>query len=167
MWNSLVATQPPSNAPAMPIRQVIMSPCDLRPGMNILAMRPAPSPRTIQARIPMTDSFSQRRHDARGSSVMLERSRRERNAPFGYHRPVAEASGLHRFRVRKKPDPGLHPQVFCANAGRLGPELVRLRLYLTCAFLKRGQPAVTQTHHVCRRASGSPAVGRGESTGGA
>src|SRR5579859_5115407 len=53
MWNSLVAAQPPRSAPATPIRQVTMRPCDLLPGISILASRPAPSPRTIQAMIPI------------------------------------------------------------------------------------------------------------------
>src|SRR5579871_967155 len=54
MWNSLVASQPPSSAPAMPIRHVMMRPCDLLPGISILASRPAPRPRTIHAMIPIT-----------------------------------------------------------------------------------------------------------------
>src|ERR1700722_634755 len=56
-WNSLLAAQPPSSAPAMPIRQVTMSPCCLLPGMSMLAIKPAPSPRTIQAIMPMADSL--------------------------------------------------------------------------------------------------------------
>src|SRR5579859_5806319 len=57
MWNSLVAAQPPSSAPATPIRQVRMRPCDLLPGISILASRPAPRPRTIHAMMPITDSL--------------------------------------------------------------------------------------------------------------
>src|SRR6476619_6032245 len=57
MWNSLVAAQPPSSAPAMPIRQVMIRPCDLLPGISILASKPAPKPRTIHAMIPITDSL--------------------------------------------------------------------------------------------------------------
>src|SRR5258708_29717761 len=53
----LVAAQPPSSAPAMPIRQVRMRPCCLLPGIAMLASRPAPSPRTIQAMMPITDSL--------------------------------------------------------------------------------------------------------------
>src|SRR5579862_7032075 len=56
-WNNFVATQPPSSAPAMPITHVMTRPCDLLPGMNILASRPAPSPRTIHAMMPTTDSW--------------------------------------------------------------------------------------------------------------
>src|SRR5271165_6559383 len=55
-WNNLVAAQPPSSAPATPITQVKIRPCDLLPGISILASRPAPSPRTIHAIIPITDS---------------------------------------------------------------------------------------------------------------
>jgi hypothetical protein len=36
-----------------------MRPCDLLPGIAILASRPAPRPRTIHAMMPITDSFSQ------------------------------------------------------------------------------------------------------------
>src|SRR5580704_17474214 len=57
MWNSLVAAQPPPSAPATPIRQVMMRPCDLLPGISILASRPAPRPRTIHAMMPITDSL--------------------------------------------------------------------------------------------------------------
>src|SRR5579871_1821323 len=53
-WNNFVASQPPSSAPPMPITQVIRRPCDLLPGISILASRPAPSPRTIHAMIPIT-----------------------------------------------------------------------------------------------------------------
>src|ERR1700730_7359344 len=53
-WNNLVASQPPSSAPAMPITQVMTRPCDLLPGISILASRPAPRPRTIHAMIPIT-----------------------------------------------------------------------------------------------------------------
>src|SRR3984957_14963532 len=53
-WNSLVASQPPSSAPAMPITQVMIRPCDLLPGISILASRPAPRPRTIHAMMPIT-----------------------------------------------------------------------------------------------------------------
>src|ERR1700722_1803923 len=59
MWNSLVATQPPSSAPAMPIRQVRIRPWDLLPGISRLASKPATRPRIIQAIMPITDSFSQ------------------------------------------------------------------------------------------------------------
>src|SRR5580693_4296635 len=59
MWNSLVAAQPPPSAPAMPIRQVRMRPCDLLPGISILASKPAPRPRTIHAMTPITDSLVQ------------------------------------------------------------------------------------------------------------
>src|SRR6185437_12197839 len=55
-WNSLVASQPPPSAPATPIRQVRTSPCDLLPGISMLASRPAPRPRTIHAMMPITDS---------------------------------------------------------------------------------------------------------------
>src|ERR1700726_586617 len=55
-WNSSVAAQPPASAPATPIRQVMMRPCDLRPGTSIFASRPAPRPRTIHAMMPITDS---------------------------------------------------------------------------------------------------------------
>src|SRR6266849_3990016 len=44
MWKMLVAAQPPSSAPAMPIRQVRMRPCCLLPGIAMLASRPAPDP---------------------------------------------------------------------------------------------------------------------------
>src|SRR5260370_4949380 len=57
MWKIVVAAQPPSSAPAMPIRQVRIRPCCLLPGTAILASRPAPSPRTIQAMMPITDSL--------------------------------------------------------------------------------------------------------------
>src|ERR1039457_6338275 len=57
MWNNLVAAQPPNSAPMMPITQVRMRPCDLPPGISILASKPAPRPRTIQAMIPITDSL--------------------------------------------------------------------------------------------------------------
>src|SRR6202035_3941155 len=57
MWKILVASQPPSSAPAMPIRQVRMRPCCRRPGISMLAIRPAPSPRMIQAMMPMIDSL--------------------------------------------------------------------------------------------------------------
>src|SRR5579862_9353907 len=53
-WNNFVASQPPSSAPQMPITQVMMRPCDLLPGISILASRPAPSPRTIHAMMPIT-----------------------------------------------------------------------------------------------------------------
>src|SRR5438105_3732595 len=53
-WNSFVASQPPSSAPAMPITHVIMRPCDLLPGISILASRPASRPRMIHAMIPTT-----------------------------------------------------------------------------------------------------------------
>src|SRR3984957_8525698 len=53
-WNNFVASQPPSSAPAMPITHVMMRPCDLLPGISILASRPAPSPRTIHAMTPIT-----------------------------------------------------------------------------------------------------------------
>src|ERR1700728_1452555 len=56
MWNRLGASQPPPSAPATPIRQVRMRPCDLLPGISILASRPAPRPRTIHAMMPITDS---------------------------------------------------------------------------------------------------------------
>src|ERR1700730_11030075 len=52
-WNSLVASQPPSSAPAMPITQVMTRPCDLLPGISILASRPAPRQRAIHAMIPI------------------------------------------------------------------------------------------------------------------
>src|SRR6266568_1425629 len=55
-WNNLVASQPPSSAQATPITQVRIRPCDLRPGISILASRPAPRPRTIHAMMPITDS---------------------------------------------------------------------------------------------------------------
>src|SRR5689334_19682982 len=55
-WNSLVASQPPSSAPATPSTQVRIRPCDLLPGISILASRPAPRPRTIHAMMPITDS---------------------------------------------------------------------------------------------------------------
>src|SRR5580700_3512103 len=58
MWNSLVASQPPSSAPAMPIRQVRMRPCCLRPGISMLAIRPAARPKTIHAMMLMTDSLA-------------------------------------------------------------------------------------------------------------
>src|SRR5690242_9102727 len=54
-WNNLVASQPPSSAPAIPITQVMIRPCDLLPGISILASRPAPRPRTIHAMIPITE----------------------------------------------------------------------------------------------------------------
>src|ERR1039458_6163312 len=41
----------------MPITQVRMRPCDLLPGISILASRPAARPRTIQAMMPITDSL--------------------------------------------------------------------------------------------------------------
>src|SRR5512140_1943912 len=53
-WNNFVASQPPSSAPAMPITQVMTRPCDLLPGISMLASRPAPRPRTIHAMIPIT-----------------------------------------------------------------------------------------------------------------
>src|SRR4249919_2534690 len=55
-WNSFVASQPPSSAPAMPITHVMTRPCDLLPGMSMLASKPAPRPRTIHAMMPITDS---------------------------------------------------------------------------------------------------------------
>src|ERR1035437_9014796 len=58
-WNSSVAAQPPPSAPRTPITQVRMRPCDLLPGISILASRPAPRPRTIHAMMPITDSLSQ------------------------------------------------------------------------------------------------------------
>src|SRR5487761_1873679 len=48
-WNSFVASQPPRSAPATPITQVMTRPCDLLPGISILASKPAPRPRTIHA----------------------------------------------------------------------------------------------------------------------
>src|SRR3984957_1900971 len=65
MWNSLVAAQPPSSAPATPIRQERMRPCDLLPGISILASRPAPRPRTIHAMMPITDSLVSDQNDVR------------------------------------------------------------------------------------------------------
>src|ERR1700719_2588241 len=53
-WNNFVASQPPSSAPAIPITHVRTRPCDLLPGISRLASRPAPSPRTIHAMIPIT-----------------------------------------------------------------------------------------------------------------
>src|ERR1051325_5656194 len=53
-WKSLVASQPASSAPAMPITQVMTRPCDLLPGISRLASKPAPRPRTIHAMIPIT-----------------------------------------------------------------------------------------------------------------
>src|ERR1700733_12209634 len=53
MCHTLVATQPPPSAPAMPIRQVMIRPCDRRPGISMLPIRPAARPRTIHARMPM------------------------------------------------------------------------------------------------------------------
>ena len=44
----------PSSAPAMPITHVMTRPCDLLPGISMLASRPAPRPRTIYAMIPIT-----------------------------------------------------------------------------------------------------------------
>jgi hypothetical protein len=44
-----------------------MRPCDLLPGISMLAIRPAASPRTIQAIIPTTDSLSKRRGNVRGN----------------------------------------------------------------------------------------------------
>src|ERR1700691_2266348 len=67
MWNSLVASQPPPSAPATPIRQVRMRPCDLLPGISILASRPPPRPRTIHAMMPITDSSVSDEIDMRGS----------------------------------------------------------------------------------------------------
>src|SRR5580692_5159816 len=66
-WNSLVASQPPPSAPATPIRQVRMRPCDLLPGISILASRPAPRPRMIHAMMPITDSSVRDEIDIRGS----------------------------------------------------------------------------------------------------
>src|SRR5271165_6173765 len=57
MWKILVAAQPPPSAPAMPMRQVRIRPCCLLPGISMLAIRPAPRPRTIQAMMPMTGSL--------------------------------------------------------------------------------------------------------------
>src|SRR5579859_1382617 len=53
-WNNFVASQPPSSAPRMPITHVMMRPCDLLPGISMLASRPAPRPRTIHAMTPIT-----------------------------------------------------------------------------------------------------------------
>src|SRR6185437_6894720 len=66
-WNSFVASQPPPSAPATPIRQVRMRPCDLLPGISILASSPAPRPRTIHAMMPMTDSSVSNEIEMRGS----------------------------------------------------------------------------------------------------
>jgi hypothetical protein len=41
----------------MPITQVRISPCDLLPGISILASKPATRPRTIHAMMPITDSL--------------------------------------------------------------------------------------------------------------
>src|SRR6202050_4768225 len=71
-WNSLVATQPPPSAPRTPITQVKMRPCDLLPGISILASRPATRPRTIHAMMPITDSLSQRQGDVRGGRSCWE-----------------------------------------------------------------------------------------------
>src|SRR5580693_8666999 len=57
MWKIFVASQPPSRAPATPIRQVMIRPCCLRPGISMLARRPAARPRIIQAIMPMTGSL--------------------------------------------------------------------------------------------------------------
>ena len=54
MWNRRVAAQPPPSAPAIPITQVRMRPCDLLPGISRLAIRPAARPRTIHAMMPLT-----------------------------------------------------------------------------------------------------------------
>src|ERR1044071_7870437 len=70
MWNSLVATQPPASAPAMPIRQVMTRPCDLLPGISILASKPAPRPRTIHAKMPITDSLVRDVSGVPGRSVL-------------------------------------------------------------------------------------------------
>src|SRR5690349_1803289 len=56
-WNNSVAAQPPPSAPAMPIRQVRMRPCDLLPGITMLASSPAPRPRMIQAMMPIPTPF--------------------------------------------------------------------------------------------------------------
>src|SRR6202023_2112919 len=64
-WNNLVAAQPPSSAPATPITQVRIRPCDLLPGISILASRPAPRPRTIHAMMLITDSSVSDDNDVR------------------------------------------------------------------------------------------------------
>src|ERR1700756_4429243 len=82
-WNNLVASQPPSSAPATPIRQVRTSPCDLLPGISILASRPAPRPRTIHAMMPITDSSVSDENDMRGSRSCATESRWEKETPEG------------------------------------------------------------------------------------
>src|ERR1700683_978164 len=48
-WNNFVASQLPSSEPRIPITHVMMMPCELLPGMRMMASRPAPRPRTIHA----------------------------------------------------------------------------------------------------------------------
>src|SRR5258705_3930486 len=47
--------KPPMNAPTMPISMVTMMPPGSLPGMRALAIAPAISPSTIQARIPISE----------------------------------------------------------------------------------------------------------------
>src|SRR5918997_6236620 len=50
--------KPPTKAPAMPISAVTISPRGPRPGITSLASRPAINPTTINARMPMPNSFA-------------------------------------------------------------------------------------------------------------
>src|SRR5271157_5645321 len=79
-WNNLVAAQPPSNAAATPITQVRIRPCDLLPGISILASRPAPRPRTIHAMIPITDSSVSDEIDVRVAGPARQIAARENNS---------------------------------------------------------------------------------------
>src|SRR5580692_10710837 len=89
-WNSSVAAQPPPSAPTMPITQVRMRPCDLLPGISMLASRPATRPRTIQAMMLMTDSLvSDVRGGARaGWQPVPGGTARLRVAPVAPHDPA-------------------------------------------------------------------------------
>ena len=129
-WNSLVAAQPPSSAPATPIRQVMMRPCDLLPGISMLAIRPAPRPRTIQAMMPITGSLvsPQVEYAVVGHAGDRGGRRVSRGCSPSFSRSVLPAP----VRVRiKNPGPAA-ARAILAGDGCLGPERC---LYTTLPWL--------------------------------
>src|ERR1035441_6778824 len=126
MWNTLVATQPPRSAPTMPIRQVRRRPCDLLPGISILAINPAAKPRTIQAMIPITDSLVS---DRMTYAVVSHAGWIAVGEEFTHdsRHPLLSSTFVgagHESLPKKNPGPAVHRA--CRACNGLGPELVSL-----------------------------------------
>src|SRR5579859_7504614 len=74
---SLVAAQPPVGAPATPMTQVMARPCDLLPGISILASRPAAGPRPAHPMMPITASLVRDKSGMRSRPVLPGSPRQE------------------------------------------------------------------------------------------